>query len=233
MREGREETVGVCLRFERELESHLEGESRPFVAGHAQECFSCRALLSDLELIRLAARELPMLEPSPVIWANVRAQLEAEGIFRPHGERGWRRLLTWWAIPHPVPMGALAVLVVLGMLLTLPPHTGLRWDAPEEAAISSVPGPAPSLAAVASSEDRALAGLVEELESNYRANATALAPELKATYEKSLVSLNDSIRECQDSLAQEPRNSLAHEYLLTAYTRKAEILSAALEFEGR
>ena len=60
-----------------------------------------------------------------------------------------------------------------------------------------------------------------------------MAPDLKATYDKSLVSLDHSIEECLDSLQNEPRNALAHEYLLTAYTRKAEVLSSALEFDGR
>jgi chromatin remodeling complex protein RSC6 len=112
----------------------------------------------------------------------------------------------------------------------MPPRSAQRWDAPEAAATS----PATlTTSATPGSEDSALARLVQELESNYRANEASLAPDLKATYEKSLVSLNDSIRECLDSLQHEPRNTLAHEYLLTAYTRKAEILSSALEFEGR
>jgi hypothetical protein len=84
-----------------------------------------------------------------------------------------------------------------------------------------------------SGEDGALARVVSDLESNYRANEASMAPDLKATYEKSLVSLDGSIRECLDSLQHEPRNTLAHDYLLTAYTRKAEVLSSALEFEGR
>jgi hypothetical protein len=86
---------------------------------------------------------------------------------------------------------------------------------------------------VPASEDGALARVVTELESSFRANEASMAPDLKATYEKSLVSLDGSIRECLDSLRQEPRNTLAHDYLLTAYTRKAEVLSSALEFEGR
>ena len=229
MKEGREETGGACLRFDHELESYLEGESRLFVTAHAQDCPFCHALLSDLELIRLAAREMPREEPSPVVWANVRARLEAEGAFRPQGS-GWRKLLTWWAIPHPVPVAALAGLVILGSLLSLPPRSAQRWDAPEAAPTS----PAMlTTSATPASEDSAVARLVQELESNYRANEASLAPDLKATYEKSLVSLNDSIRECLDSLQHEPRNTLAHDYLLTAYTRKAEILSSALEFEGR
>jgi hypothetical protein len=112
----------------------------------------------------------------------------------------------------------------------MPPRSAQRWDAPE------APPASPSITASTAtppSEDGALAGLVQELESNYRAKEASLAPDVKATYNKSLVSLNDSIRECLDCLQHEPRNTLAHEYLLTAYTRKAEILSFALESEGR
>jgi hypothetical protein len=82
-------------------------------------------------------------------------------------------------------------------------------------------------------EDVSLAHVVSDLESNFKANEASMTPELKATYDKSLVSLNGSIRECLDSLHHEPGNTLAHDYLLTAYTRKAEVLSSALEFEGR
>jgi hypothetical protein len=82
-------------------------------------------------------------------------------------------------------------------------------------------------------DDTGLAPVVSSLESSFRASEASMTPDLKATYEKSLVSLDGSIRECLDSLQQEPRNTLARDYLLTAYTRKAEVLSSALEFEGR
>jgi hypothetical protein len=80
----------------------------------------------------------------------------------------------------------------------------------------------------------ALEQVVHELEETFRAREGSLAPDLKATYENSLISLDASIRECSDSLQREPDNSLAHEYLLAAYSQKAEVLSSALELdEGR
>jgi len=212
-----------CFRFDSELEAYLEGEPRPFVAGHAQSCPLCGALLADLELVRQAARELTLEEPSPVVWANVRARLEAEGAFRPR-KSAWWNPLAWRSFPHAVPVGVLAGLVIFGALLTMPPK-----DTEEVATTSRAAVYDPARA----KEDGALANLVAELESNYQANHASLSPGLRATYEKSLYSLNDSIRECLDSLRHEPRNTLAHDYLLTAYTRKAEILASALEFEGR
>jgi len=72
------------------------------------------------------------------------------------------------------------------------------------------------------------------LEEAFRAREGSFAPDVKATYENSLNSLDASIRECGDSLQREPGNSLAHEYLLAAYSQKAEVLSSALELnEGR
>jgi hypothetical protein len=227
--EPRYEKSAACFRFDSELEAYLEGETRPFISAHAQDCPFCRVLLSDLEQIRQTAREMPLEEPSSAVWANVRARLDAEGVFLPQ-ESGWRKLLAWRFLTHPAPVGVLAGLVILGSILTLPPSSTERLYIPEAVTPSPAPVAAP---AVSTKDESALAPLVDELERNYRANEASLAPDLRATYEKSLVSLNDSIHECQDSLQQEPGNTLAHDYLLTAYTRKAEMLASALEFEGR
>ncbi len=220
----------ACKQFDAALEAYLEGVANPFVASHGRDCASCGALLADLQAIQQAAYELPQLEPSRVVWANVRAQLEAEGAFTAPVSR-WRQVLAWRLSPHLVPLGVLATLVILGSALTLPSGNLQRWSSPDGVADYSAGARTDS--AAPSPEDSALAQVVSDLESNFRANESSMTPDLKATYEKSLVSLDGSIRECLDSLQHEPRNTLAHDYLLTAYTRKAEVLSSALEFEGR
>jgi hypothetical protein len=80
-------------------------------------------------------------------------------------------------------------------------------------------------------DNPALEQLVRDLEATFKAREMSLAPDLKATYEKSLLSLDTSIRECSDSLRREPDNTLAHDYLLAAYSQKAQVLSSALEFD--
>lgn len=222
--------VPACLQFDDELEAYMEGEARPFIVSHTQDCASCGALLADLQSIRLAGRDLPREEPSRVVWANVRARLEAEGAFGVP-VRGWRQILDWRIFPHAIPLGVLTILVVAGSVLTLPSTRIQRWDGSDAAASSVAVTPIASVAPMG--EDSALAHVVSDLESSFRTNEASMAPDLKATYEKSLVSLDSSIQECLDSLRQEPGNTLAHDYLLTAYSRKAEVLSSALEFEGR
>jgi hypothetical protein len=229
MEEERYERTSACLRFDAELGAYLEGEDRPFVDTHARECEFCRVTLTDLEQIRAAARQLPLEEPSRAVWANIRAVLAQEGLFREKPSR-WRWVWQGQLLPRPAAVGALACLVILGSFMTMLPLSPER-EAFSDFVSSSRKSPAAPTATIR--EDSDLARMTEELELTYRANEKFLAPETKATYDKSLVSLDTSIRECQDSLRQEPYNTLAHDYLLTAYTRKAEVLASALESGGR
>ncbi len=216
----------LCAQFSEELEPYLEGEQKSFVALHASQCEPCAALLADLETIRAAARNLPEQEPSRAVWANIRARLEDGGAFAaPRG--GWREFLQ--LLPRPVPLAVLAGVAVLATFLSVPTSQftsrngagQVGVDGTQEAALTPPP------------EDVSVAHVVSDLETNFKANEASMNPDLKASYEKSLVSLDTSINECLDSLRQEPGNTMAHDYLLTAYTRKAEVLSSALEFEGR
>jgi ribosomal protein S27AE len=220
----------ACVQFDAELEAFLEGEPHPFIISHSHDCPSCGALLADLETLRMAALSLPEEEPSRAVWANVHATLEAEGAFGAPVS-GWRQILQWRLFPHAIPLGVLAALLFLGSVLTMPTGDVQRWGSANEAASSQ--GVTQLASAIPVGEDGALARVVSDLERSFRANEASMAPDLKATYEKSLVSLDGSIEECLDSLRHEPGNTLAHDYLLTAYTRKAEVLSSALEFQGR
>jgi len=218
-----------CAQFDRELMDYLEGEARPFVSTHARECAFCSVLLADLEQLRFSARQLPLQEPSPSVWANLHARLEQEGLIRPR-VRGWDWLESLRALARPAPLGALASLAILGAMFIASP---IALQVPESAASVSTAPQAAVVASASFADDRELARMTQDLEATFRANEGLLAPETRDTYEKGLTSLDDSIRECKDSLRQKPDNTLAQDYLLTAYTRKAEILTTALEFQGR
>jgi hypothetical protein len=225
MKETRDDRGPGCYQFELELEAYEEGEDRPFVGAHTLECGFCRAIVEDLEALRWAARELPLEEPSPAVWSNIRAQLVAAGAFAEDVTLWhWFRQLDF--LRRPIPVAAFACMVILGCALTAPRNYPEQDTTSAFTALPARP-PVRSMAFIGDSD--ALEGVVRELEETFRAREGSLAPDLKATYENSLVSLDASIRECSDSLQREPGNSLAHEYLLAAYSQKAEVLSSALE----
>jgi hypothetical protein len=185
--------------------------------------------LADLEAIRLGSRALPLEDPPDRMWATIRAQLAQEGVFR-NPAVGWRSWFPFFGLlPNAAPVAALAVVTVFGIFLMVHSRTFLQSKASNHAATPAVEVAAAQVSAV----DDNLLRQLEEMEKTYRARETALDPALKAVYQKSLESLDTSIDECRDSVRREPSNDLAHEYLLTAYAQKAEVLTSALQFEGR
>jgi len=231
MDETRRYRTAECDRFELELDAYMDCEVRPSVPGHLRECVFCKVVFEDLTALRTAARELPLEEPSPVVWANIRAQLSAEGAF---AEKGgvWSWFWQLDFLRRPVPVAAFACMLALGCWMTAPRNYPQLEASASLAALEGQPAAVRSMSFV--SGGTGLEQVVRELEEAFKAREGSLAPDVKATYENSLSSLDVSIRECNDSLQREPGNSLAHEYLFAAYSQKAEVLSSALEFdEGR
>jgi len=227
MNEKAQGATAACYRFEVELQAYLEGEDSPFVRVHARECAACAMFLDDLEALGAAARALPLEEPSPVVWSNIRVRLEAEGAFAEKaGFWGWLGQFDF--LRHPLPVTAFACLLVLGCVMTVP-RTYPGSDAGMSLSAQSGSSPVQSMSLVG--ENAALEQLVHNLEATFKAREASLTPDLKTIYDNSLLSLDASIRECSDSLRREPNNTLAHDYLLAAYSQKAEVLSSALELD--
>ena len=230
MPEARYEKSPACFEFEAALPAYLEGETLPEVTAHARQCQFCSPVLTDLALIQRASHELPLEEPPARLWANLRAQLLAEELIH-EPVSGWRR---WFEglgfFGDPAPVAALAGLVILASLLVLPRTT---LEPTGATLVSNAAHGASDLGTPESPDEQLLASAVREEETNFRAQETSLEPVVKATYRKSLESLDNSIRECKDSIRREPTNRLAREYLLAAYTQKAQVLETALEYNGR
>jgi hypothetical protein len=217
----------ACREFELELSAYLEGERRPEVTRHAESCPFCSVLLADLELVRTAARSLPLEEPPAHLWANVRATLAAEGIIRERESRtGWFSFpaLAHWAAPA----GALAALIVISTVLMVPSSS---IDQGRTSAWLSTSDRDAVAAQVLANEDSSLSSTVSELEKSFEAQEASLEPSVKQVYLDGLKSLDKSIRESRASVEREPGNTLAREYLIAAYTQKAEVLAAALKFD--
>ena len=222
-----EEVRPDCRRFELELSAYLEGEPRPEVVRHAESCLFCSALLADLNLVRTTARSLPQMDPPARVWANVRATLEAEGIFREQAARsGWFSLprLAHWAAPA----GALAAMALISTVLLVP---STKIDHARTSAWLSVADRDAMAERVIASEDSEFGTTVAELQKNFDARSGSLEPSVKTVYLTGLKSLDNSIQECRTAIHREPGNALARQYLESAYTRKAEILAAALKFD--
>jgi len=219
-----------CLKFETQLDAVLEGEDLPEVREHASRCPACSSLLDDLKLILAASRQLPLEDPPPRVWARIRTGLLEERAFR--GEpSGWQRWFRDFRLaPQPVPIVALVGLAMLSsaVLLSTRAHDPSLTSGEMLIATASQSELTPDM-----SDEGTLRKTIKEMETSYDAGKSKLDPSLRAVYEKSLDSLNVSIAQCRRSVHEEPSNDLAHEYLVNAYAQKADVLTSALEYEGR
>jgi hypothetical protein len=220
----------ACHEFSAALAGFLDGDTGPAVVTHAQDCPFCHALLDDIELLRLASRDLPLEEPSPAVWAGIRALLAQEGILAEPTPawRHWLRGLRF--LPNPAPLAAVATIIICGVLL-LVTDKARQLDLTRGA--SSVEIIAQAETPIDLGEEHALSRTLKEMEANYRVRLMSLDPEEKVVFQKSLESLDSSIDECRASAEKEPASDAAREYLVAAYTQKVEVLEAALEFQPR
>ena len=219
----------ACRLFEAGLGAYLEGESRSQVLAHAGECRFCGVVLSDLKQLMTASATLGDDDPPARLWANVRSVLANEGVFKePAGFwKSWLPNLEF--LPQPAPIAVLGALALLSVALVMPSSTSIS---PADA-LTKASSPVQMASSVTFDVDSNLQHTVQELQAIYQSRALSFEPQISATYQQSLKSLDVSIKECQDSVQREPANNLAREYLLTAYQQKAEVLQSALEFDGR
>jgi hypothetical protein len=216
-----------CQGFDVSLAAYLEGEDRPEVTRHASECPYCKVVLADLGEIRGVSAALPLPEPPAQLWANIRATLEQEGVIRAR-QSFWQR---WFPSPRLAPearpVGALLALATMALILIA--STG-SFETPRRSDILAGRGAVITAGIAAPGLTPALAETVGQMEVAFRAEEDSFEPAMKATYKKSLETLDESIRESMGQCERHPDDLLARQYLVNSYQSKAEVLASALEF---
>ncbi|HEV2490033.1 MAG TPA: hypothetical protein VGT03_09515 [Candidatus Acidoferrales bacterium] len=213
-----------CEEFWKRSEAWMENERHPEDAVHFAACARCRALIADLEMIRkVAALELPEMEPPARVWTSLRAQLEKEGLIRSPRTGWWQALL-----PSGVMRPALAAAY---LVLLIAASVAFGWrNHVDEVALDH--------AAWLSRAQNSMAPLQNDLNS---AEAKALPvsqsqnSDVTATLNRNLAIVDNMISMCEKSVREDPQNEITRDYLYTAYQQKADLLAAVAQSgaEGR
>lgn len=226
-----------CLEFQSLLPGYLEGESHVGIPAHAVECEFCRCLLEDLEGIRKAGSELAEVEPPAAMWTSIRVALVEEGIIHsPKASRSRWSLFNPFGrlrfVGYPVPLTAAVVVALVAVALFRTPGY-LVHSALPKATVYTLHAAAFMQGSAAPQDTSSLRQTASQMEQAYQASLPTIDPSVRATYKKSLDSLDDEIRECQASMQQEPENRLTQDYLSNAYAEKIQLLQTALEPNGQ
>jgi len=202
-----------CAEFQEILPEIIDREAAGEHAAHLQTCTSCSELVSDLKAISEEAMRLgPTGEPSPRVWANIQRALEEEGLIRPERQPGValvpkpRRSSPFrWLVP------ATAALALVGAVMVYnarQPSKGQPFDLAKTTSKPPEPRPAADI------DDEQLL-------------AEVAAP-MRAEYASGLKSVNQSIRDAQQDLDQNPEDDDARHFLMDAYEQRETVYELAM-----
>jgi hypothetical protein len=207
-----------CSGFIEQLDNWMDGDRHAGAQEHVQDCANCRSIVADLDAIQTAAPLLSVGDPEPParVWTALRVQLENEGLIRDsthdfvpqlsRSEESWFGKVFGY-VPRPALATAylsLLVIVAFGV-------AGLVDVRPPQ------PPSFPLSAQLASAEQTTVSSF-----------ASSKSP-VSAALHQNLELVDHYIALCEKSVAEEPENEAAKDYLYHAYQQKADLLALITE----
>jgi hypothetical protein len=227
-----------CEKCQELLSDFLDGtlgySEHAAVGAHVAACSSCSAAREDFHAIIAAAREVrgQLFAPPDerAVWLRVRNTIEAET--RParataaHGGGFWSRLFgKSWELSLPQLAAGVACLVIAVASVTA---LGVRYAAPVQ--VSDSARSASPVRRVVSDETYPAAYLephepsLHYWEQRVEARKASWNPRMRASFDRSVMVLDQTVNESLDDLRQNPHDEVAEEMLNSALRDKIELL---------
>jgi hypothetical protein len=233
-----------CEKCQEQLSEFLDGmldhSEHAAVGAHLASCVACDAAREDFHAIIAVARDArgQLFAPADerALWLRVREEVEAEGgpartaraAGAAAGSGFWSRLFGRrfeFSLPQ-LAAGAAALVVAAGSLTAL----GVRY-----ASTDARPERAASVRRVVS-DDTYPRTYVEQHEASLRyweqrveARRASWNPRMRASFDRSVLVLDASVKDSLDDLQKNPHDEVAEEMLNTALRDKVELLREFVE----
>lgn len=201
-----------CAEFEAVCVEWMEGERTPEARAHLLACPRCRALVADLEAIRLAAPQLlEGIEPPATLWARIEAELAREGLLARRWTLRLAPLTSRWVLSAATAaaLAGLALLALPRRPAAVP--AGLPWLSHDQAELSHV--------------DRQM----RHVELEAARGSLPADPTVRDTLMRNLAALDQQIELCSRTLEEDPDNEITRSYLFDAYHQKSDLLTLMAE----
>jgi hypothetical protein len=201
----------TCAEFQRDLPDIFEGGGSLAHEDHLRTCHICADLVSDLRYIAEQAKLLvPMEDPSPKVWEGITKSLEREGLVKPAPAR--RGLLA----PHRASWGLLLSLTAVLLFAIGFLYFHQTNISPVAGANANQQQPVSAGAFDPTADDQQILQQVEQRD-----------PSLRPTYETNLKNVNAYISDAKQSIAEDPDDTEARQYLIQAMEQKAMLYQMA------
>jgi putative zinc finger protein len=212
-----------CSQYRDVIQELVEGTLGPVrraeLQTHLDHCDDCRALVSDLQKIRLTARSLDRPQPPDHVWMQIAGRLRQEG--RVSGASSLpTRNLAWLALAAALVIAVGASIYVLLPLRSQQATTATSPSGGNAATGNTVQTAADEMQLVEQHLQLAIEGMQRAADMN----DGTLDPETQAVLQKNLQVLNGAISESRAALKSDPQNAPARASLFDALRQKVTLL---------
>jgi len=224
----------VCEQCQELISDYIDGTlelgEQTKMERHLADCEGCRAVRDDLLQVVHFSKQLPLHTPSSAVWSRIETDLANE---RPRSS--WSRAQALWAraqnrylrlsIPQLAASAvALAILVSIGVLLARQSNEGFAHQfaasqtdaAPLTRNLLSNPQDAE---AINQMEQR-----IDQLAQTVEQRKVAWTPELRQTYDRNMIHVDQTLIECRHQLSSNPADRISQDLMLNAYREKVRLL---------
>src|SRR5512143_1174160 len=215
----------VCKQCQELLSEYIDGAlelgEQVNIERHLSDCEPCRAVRDDLLQIVHFSQQLPMQSPSTALWPRISSGLaELKPSF-------WARSLQWltnfrtlnfnFSVPQMIAAAAaLAMMISIGVILS-------RRDRPLQLAAQGVITPA-DIRPLSQTDLQQLEKQISQLSETVEHRKDSWDPELRNTFERNLLYIDQSLVECRHQLNDNPADSVSQELMLNAFREKVRLL---------
>jgi hypothetical protein len=211
-----------CIELQSKISDWVDGGlAETGLESHLNECRSCAAFHEDILALKRGASALGSMEPPSRLWDNLHAQLISDGLIKAAEERQgfWQRLSSAFSMPRLKPAFSGAILALLFSTTFFYFYTQRGAQQQE---ISSEAQVFQELQQAELHYQRA----IEALSEVSKRKIDTLDPAMAQILNDNLATMDYYVKECRDAVKNSPDNPLAHQYLLTAYQKKIEIMQS-------
>jgi anti-sigma-K factor RskA len=221
----------ICEQCQELISDYIDGllelGEQTMVERHLGDCEPCRAVRDDLLQIVHFSHQLPEQAPATALWSRIQNELAKE---QPAGTSA--RVKLWWtrlraqhfnlSLPQlAASAAALTIVLSIGMIV-------FRHDSTiSPINQAGMPGAVTNLSKVDLDE---LEQQINRLSESIEQKKGEWNPELRATYERNLIYVNQSLAECHHQVKDNPADDAAQELMLNAYREKVRLLEGFESF---
>jgi anti-sigma-K factor RskA len=223
----------VCTQCQELISDYIDGSlelgEQVQIERHLADCEPCRAVRDDLLQIVHFSHQLPQHAPSGAVWTRIQADVAQQ--------RGpWFRAFPWltWlttrhfdlSLPQMAATAAAIVIAVSAAVLLFRQET----RQPQHIGAGAQGAAAVQMNPLSNSDLQQIETQINRLSESVEQRKVEWDPELRSTFERNLLYVDQCLAECRHQLKDNPADDVSQELMLNAYREKVRLLEGFEHF---